>query len=115
MAYADGELLESQIEYYRARVPDYDDWWCRRGRYDVGEAFAKRWDGEIARVRAALDAFAPSGDVLEMAAGTGNWTVEIARHAGRITAVDAAPEAFDSARKKLSGATVPIDWVVADL
>ena len=115
MAYADGELLESQIEYYRARVPDYDDWWFRRGRHDVGEAFAKRWDGEIARVRAAFDAFAPHGDVLELAAGTGNWTVEIARHAGRITAVDAAPEAFDSARKKLSGATVPIDWVVADL
>lgn len=116
----DTELLESQIEYYRARVPEYDDWWFRRGRYDVGAAFATRWEDEVERVRSAFDAFAPKGDVLELAAGTGNWTLELARHADRITAVDAAPEAFESARQKLESqklekAPAEVEWVVADL
>lgn len=112
---AEEALLENQIAYYRARVPDYDDWWFRRGAHDVGEAFSRRWHDEVGRVREAFDAFEPKGDVLEMAAGTGNWTLEIARHADRITAVDAAPEAFEVARLKLGAVEVPIDWVVADL
>lgn len=30
------KILEEQIEYYRARAAEYDDWWFRRGRYDRG-------------------------------------------------------------------------------
>jgi hypothetical protein len=30
------ELITEQLEYYRARAVEYDDWWERRGRYDGG-------------------------------------------------------------------------------
>ena len=29
-------LLAEQIEYYRARAPEYDEWWVREGRWDLG-------------------------------------------------------------------------------
>ncbi len=32
----DDELLGEQAAYYRARAPEYDDWWQRTGRYDRG-------------------------------------------------------------------------------
>jgi len=32
-------LLAEQIAYYRARAPEYDDWWERRDRYYQGPEF----------------------------------------------------------------------------
>jgi hypothetical protein len=32
----DDRFLAGQQEYYRARAPEYDEWWERRGRYDHG-------------------------------------------------------------------------------
>ena len=29
-------ILQDQIEYYRARAGEYDEWWFRTGRYDRG-------------------------------------------------------------------------------
>ena len=46
-------------------------------------------------LEAALDAFAPRGDVLELAAGTGLWTRHLVRYADRVTAVDAVAEVLD--------------------
>jgi demethylmenaquinone methyltransferase/2-methoxy-6-polyprenyl-1,4-benzoquinol methylase len=63
-----------QIAYYPARAPEYDDWWERRYEYDFGPEFEARWAGEVAEVHAALAAFGPTGDVLELAAGTGIFT-----------------------------------------
>lgn len=50
---------------------------------------------------AAIDAFRPEGDVLELACGPGTWTPELLRHADAVTAVDAAPEML-----RLAGANV---------
>ena len=36
MANEDARLRE-QIEYYRERAPEYDDWFYKRGRHDEGE------------------------------------------------------------------------------
>lgn len=109
-------LLAEQIAYYRARAPEYDEAYRRQGRYDHGqEEVNRQWLREIDEVREALDAFNPSGAVLELAAGTGEWTIQIARYADSITAVDASQEALAIAREKLVGTPTPTRFVVEDL
>lgn len=99
------ELLREQIAYYRARAGEYDEWFPRTGRYDRGEEQNRRWFAEVAEVAAALDAFRPAGRVLELAAGTGLWTEQLARHAEHITALDASAEtlAINHARLNRTG------------
>ena len=52
------DVLGEMKAYYAARAPEYDDWWFRRGRYDLGEEGNARWAAEAAEVEAALDASA---------------------------------------------------------
>jgi demethylmenaquinone methyltransferase/2-methoxy-6-polyprenyl-1,4-benzoquinol methylase len=85
-------LLEEQKRYYAARAPEYDDWWYRRGRYELEPDALARWSGDVSEVDAALEAFAPRGSVLELAAGTGIWTRKLVRLAERVVAVDANAE-----------------------
>ena len=109
----DDDLLAEQRAYYRARAPEYDDWWQRRGRYDRGPALRAEWERQIAVVADAVAAFDARGHVLELAGGTGWWTERLARTADRITVVDSAPEALEISRSRLQGAEV--EYVVADL
>jgi ubiquinone/menaquinone biosynthesis C-methylase UbiE len=55
--------------------------------------------------------------VLELACGTGLWTVELAHHAAGIIAVDASPEVLDikSARLQEARPEIPVRYVRADL
>ena len=108
-------VTADQIAYYRAQAPEYDKWWNREGAWDLGPEFNAAWAAEIEAVRTVLDDFNPAGDVLELAAGTGGLTLELARHARYITAVDASPEALDINRAKLAKVRVPVEYVVADL
>ena len=85
-------LLEEQKRYYAARAPEYDDWWYRRGRYELEPDALERWQADVAEAEAALEAFAPGGHVLELAAGTGIWTRKLVRLADRVVAVDANAE-----------------------
>jgi demethylmenaquinone methyltransferase/2-methoxy-6-polyprenyl-1,4-benzoquinol methylase len=109
--------LEQQLDYYRARAGEYDDWWFRIGRYDRGEAANAAWFEEIARLETALARFDPRGDVLELACGTGLWTRQLVRFAGRVTAVDGAAEvlALNRARIEALDAVAPVTYVQADL
>jgi demethylmenaquinone methyltransferase/2-methoxy-6-polyprenyl-1,4-benzoquinol methylase len=79
-------LIDEQVAYYRAVAAEYED-----------HALAEPGEDELL---AALDAFQPDGDVLELACGPGTWTGHLLRHATTLTAVDAAPEmlAIASAR-----------------
>jgi demethylmenaquinone methyltransferase/2-methoxy-6-polyprenyl-1,4-benzoquinol methylase len=86
------DLIGEQVDYYRARAPEYDQWWLREGSYDLGPEFNARWAEEVGEVERRVDDFAPGGDVLELAAGTGLWTRQLVRHASSLTCVDAAPE-----------------------
>ena len=97
-------LLREQVAYYEARANEYDEWFFRKGRYDRGPEVNQRWFEEVQQVRQALDAFKPSGRVLELACGTGLWTEQLLRHATHITAVDAASEmlAINQARVQSS-------------
>jgi SAM-dependent methyltransferase len=105
-------LLSEQRRYYSARAPEYDDWWFRRARYSLDGEAAEEWFADVAELEAELERFAPRGDVLEVAAGTGNWTRHLVRHADRVTAVDAVPEVLELNRAKLGGA---VDYVLADV
>src|SRR5262249_55569756 len=86
------DVLAEQKRYYAERAPEYDDWWYRRGRFELGAEELARWQGDIAEAEAALAAFAPHGRVLELAAGTGIWTRKLVRPADHVVAVDANAE-----------------------
>jgi demethylmenaquinone methyltransferase/2-methoxy-6-polyprenyl-1,4-benzoquinol methylase len=86
------DLLSQQKRYYAERAPEYDDWWHRRGRYELEPAALERWRADAAEAEAALSSLAPLGDVLELAAGTGIWTRKLVGLADRVVAVDANAE-----------------------
>ncbi len=71
-------LLDEQVSYYRALAPDY-----------LGQALDLPGGDELTE---ALEAFRPTGSVLELACGPGVWTGRLLRHATDVTAVDASPE-----------------------
>jgi SAM-dependent methyltransferase len=105
--------LREQLDYYRARASEYDQWWFRQGRYDRGASLNARWFAEAAAVRSALDDFRPSGRVLELACGTGLWTERLLPYAAHLTALDGSPEvlALNAARLR----SLRIRYVEADL
>jgi len=113
----DDRLLEGQLAYYRARAREYDEWFLREGRHDRGPEWNRRWFSELEQVHRELDRFGPKGKVLELACGTGLWTVELASHAAGITAVDASPEVLEINRARLREARPgsPVRYVSADL
>ena len=86
-------LLGEQTAYYRARAGEYD----KTSAFDAGPRAA---------LVAALEAFAPRGRMLELACGTGEWTVELVKHASQLTAVDAAPEMLGLNRERVGRADV---------
>src|SRR4051812_10356883 len=107
-------LVAEQIAYYRARAPEYDDWWLRVGRYDIDDAFGRRWEAGKAALHEALLRFEPHGSVLELAVGTGNLTVQITPLAEHVTAVDSSGEALAIAAAKV-GPVAHVEFVEADL
>jgi len=99
-------ILSVQIEYYKRRAEEYDEWFLRQGRYDYGPELNKQWFAEVAQVREALQTFAPHGRVLELACGTGLWTQELARYTQSITALDSSAEMLEINRSRLNNAEV---------
>jgi demethylmenaquinone methyltransferase/2-methoxy-6-polyprenyl-1,4-benzoquinol methylase len=65
-------------------------------------------------VRAAIRSMGRLGDVLELAAGTGLWTVQLLGAAASVHCVDAAPEALDINRWRCA-ADARVSYEVADL
>jgi SAM-dependent methyltransferase len=93
------QLLTEQIAYYRAVAPEYEDHFLP---FDGGDELS-----------AALDAFRPTGNVLELACGQGRWTGQLLRHATEVTAVDASPEMLAIASQRIDGEQVR--FVQADI
>jgi SAM-dependent methyltransferase len=92
-------LLGEQIAYYRALAPDY-----------LNQVLDLPGAGELTR---ALDAFRPTGSVLELACGPGVWTAQILRYAADVTAVDASPEMLALAQARAGAGRVR--FIQADL
>ena len=109
----DDALLAEQIAYYRARAPEYDEWFARRGRYDRGSEHTARWEAEVEVVRDALHSSGLRGRVLELACGTGWWTAELARSADSVTAVDSSPEVLQLNQERVGGSAV--QYIEADI
>jgi ubiquinone/menaquinone biosynthesis C-methylase UbiE len=106
-------MLADQVAFYRARAPRYDEWWQRRGPYDMGVELAEEWHRQVAEVENALTAFSVTGNVLELAGGTGWWTERLARTADRLTVVDSSPEALGMNRARVE--RTDVSYEVADL
>jgi SAM-dependent methyltransferase len=113
MVVTDDALLREQLDYYRARAGEYDQWWLRQGRFDRGPEANARWFAETTELERALARFDPRGDVLELACGTGLWTRRLVEYATQVTAVDAAPEVLAVNRERVADPTVR--YVQADL
>lgn len=108
----DDAFLERQQGYYRARAVEYDEWWDRRGRYDHGAEENAAWFRERAVVETALESLALTGEVLELACGTGFWTSRLAKGAS-VTAVDGSPEMLEIAASRAGNEQVR--FIQADL
>jgi SAM-dependent methyltransferase len=106
-------LLAEQKSFYRARAPEYDEWWQRRGHYDGGEQELVEWRHQVGILDAALDAFGARGRVLELAGGTGWWTQRLAETAEHLTVVDSSPETLALNRDRVGRPDVRYE--VADL
>ncbi len=105
------DVLQSQIDYYRARAPEFDEWYARVGMYDLGEEWNARWNAEVAEVERAIDALDARGRVLELACGTGAWAEKVAARAGAYMGVDASPEMLEIAQGRVPDGS----FVCADL
>jgi demethylmenaquinone methyltransferase/2-methoxy-6-polyprenyl-1,4-benzoquinol methylase len=87
-------LLASQRAYYDARAHEYGDE-TKPDRKSPGMMPAEL-------CRALVDELQPTGDVLELACGTGIFTRELVRHAGTVTAVDASPRMLNINRSRVA-------------
>lgn len=109
----DPTTLHQQLDYYRARAGEYDQWWLRQGRYDRGATLNARWFTEAGIVSSALSAFRPAGRVLELACGTGIWSEQLLRFASHLTALDGSPEMLAINANRLNSNRV--SYIEADL
>ncbi|MEV0174523.1 class I SAM-dependent methyltransferase [Streptomyces sp. NPDC050803] len=95
MAIDEDALLSEQVAYYRARAPEYD------------RVYAERED--LRELLAVTDDLPITGDVLELACGTGQWTGALAARARSVTAVDASPEVLAIARERTASPDIRFD------
>ena len=94
------ELLADQVRYYRARASEFD----RTAYGEVQDRSGETLDpGDDARLNEGLGL---TGEVHELACGTGNWTRHIARTADNVVAVDVAAEMLELARPKVQADNV---------
>lgn len=94
------QLLGEQADYYRAVAAEYED-----------HALPCAGGDELT---AALEAFEPAGEVLELACGPGVWTSRLLRHAREVTAVDASAEMLTIASARV-GRAQQVRFVEADV
>ncbi|MEV7086346.1 class I SAM-dependent methyltransferase [Streptomyces sp. NPDC093085] len=89
-ALSDEALLAEQAAYYRAGAAAYD------------RPYAEQ--AALQELLTVVDDLPITGDVLELACGTGQWTPRLAARARSVTAVDASAEVLDIARARVASA-----------
>lgn len=108
-------VLREQRSYYAARAAEYDDAYQRTGQYDRGPDANATWQAEMTEVTIAFDELTLTGDVVELAAGTGFWTERLVRTCESLTAIDASDETLAVNRKRLGARAERVQYQVADL
>ena len=94
------DLDRVMADYYEARAPEYDDWYLRRGRYERGAIHDAAWNAELDAAGRWLDGLPWSGEIVELAAGTGWWSPLLASR-GELSLYDTSPAALERARERL--------------
>lgn len=94
------DALSEQLSYYRAVAGEYED-----------HAVDAPGAGELLE---AIDAFRPTGDVLELACGSGIWTQRLLESSRTVTAVDGSPEMLARALARV-GPDAAVRFIEADL
>ena len=94
------DLARDMIDYYDARAPEYDDWYLRRGRYERGAIHDAAWNAELDTAGRWLDGLPWSGEIVELAAGTGWWSPLLASR-GELSLYDTSSAALERARDRL--------------
>ena len=97
---ADADRDAEMLAYYEARAGEYDDWYLRRGRYARGPIHDAAWNAELDGAGTWLDGLPISGDIVELAAGTGWWSPLLASK-GELSIYDAAQAPLELARERL--------------
>lgn len=82
------EQLAQQLQYYSDCAPEYNDWWHPKGPFDLGPQENEKWFSEAKMVLSALNSLDLGLEVLELAPGTGTWTVHLASPNRHLTLVD---------------------------
>ena len=95
--------MNSLPEYYAARAAEYERIY----------AYPER-QSDLARLAAIITDYFPDRTVLEMACGTGYWTVPAALHAKHVVGIDINEEVLAIARTK-PFERENVDFVCADL
>jgi ubiquinone/menaquinone biosynthesis C-methylase UbiE len=88
------------VAYYEARAGEYDDWYLRRGRFARGPIHDAAWNAELDMAGRWLDDLPISGEIVELAAGTGWWSPLLASK-GELWLYDAAEAPLERARERL--------------
>ncbi|HTD49448.1 MAG TPA: class I SAM-dependent methyltransferase, partial [Acidimicrobiia bacterium] len=100
--------LREQREYYAARAGEYDDAYRRTGQHDQGAETNMSWQVDMARLVAAFEQVPIGGDVIELAAGTGQWTERLVGRARSLHAIDASAETLAVNRHQLGKAAAEV-------
>ncbi len=111
---ADDELVDEQIDFYRADATAFDDWLVTLLDARNGEPVARNYRAGRQRVAQLFAQRAPLGDVLEIAAGTGRLAELYVLHADSALLLDASPESLAIAARRL-GSRRRIGFLEADV
>ena len=84
-------------EYYAARAPEYDDFYAGEGRPPVEQAV---FQADLDAATLWLDGLPISGEIVELAAGTGWWSPLLAQK-GELWLYDVSDEVLVRARDRL--------------
>lgn len=108
------DLDSAMRQYYARRAPEYDDWYDRLGRYD-DPGTNPIWQAELAALEGIAAAFG-SGHLLDIACGTGRWTIRFAANPNvtHVTALDQAPEMLAQTQSRLRAAGLEASLVQGD-
>jgi demethylmenaquinone methyltransferase/2-methoxy-6-polyprenyl-1,4-benzoquinol methylase len=107
--------LRDQLDYYAARASEYDDAYRRAGMHDGGADANASWRADLAQLEGAFEKVPLSGDIVELAAGTGVWTERLVTRARSLHAIDGSAETLAVNRQRLGAAADLVSYEVADL
>ncbi|GAB5506848.1 MAG: hypothetical protein Rhirs2KO_20110 [Rhizobiaceae bacterium] len=109
--------IPSDVEALKALV--CEQWDGAAEGWDHHEASIGRWLNDVTAAMIDLAAIAPGASVLDLAAGTGAQSVEIAKRvtkSGRVVATDLSPASVDVAKRRLGAlAQDSVSAMVADI